>query len=387
VRRIVPLLVLAAALAAGEPGFEKRILDRAFFSEGADTADIDHDGHGDVVAGPFWYAGPDFTRRHRYEAGEALDPHGYSERFFLFTDDVDRDGWCDIVVVGFPGAAARWCRNPGTAGGAADAGWAAYPVLESVDDESPQLIDVDSDGRRDLVCAQGGRLGYAGVDPADATRPWTFHPCSATDGRFQRFTHGLGLGDVDGDGRQDLLEARGWWRQPAALAGDPTWEFHAADLGEGGAQMYAVDIDGDGRADVCTTLQAHGYGLAWFQQQPDGSFAKHVIMGDPASGSDPCFSQPHALAVADVDGDGLPDLGCGKRRWAHGPDGDPEPNAPALLYWWRLVRGPDGARFEAHRIDADSGVGTQIEAKDVDGDGRVDVIVGNKNGAFVFLQR
>ncbi|MCB1127533.1 MAG: VCBS repeat-containing protein, partial [Verrucomicrobiae bacterium] len=87
------------------------------------------------------------------------------------------------------------------------------------------------------------------------------------------------------------------------------------------------------------------------------------------------------------DGDGLKDLITGKRFWAHGPQGDVEPNAPAVLYWFKLTRGPNGAEFVPHLIDNDSGVGTQVVATDSDGDKRPDIVVGNKKGLNVFLQR
>jgi len=81
------------------------------------------------------------------------------------------------------------------------------------------------------------------------------------------------------------------------------------------------------------------------------------------------------------------DIVSGKRIWAHGPDGDMEPNAPAVLYWFELKREGGKARYVAHLIDDHSGVGTQVMAVDINGDKKPDVVVGNKNGAFVFLQK
>jgi hypothetical protein len=77
----------------------------------------------------------------------------------------------------------------------------------------------------------------------------------------------------------------------------------------------------------------------------------------------------------------------GKRFWSHGRTGDPDRNDAAVLYWFKLVRHAGGrVDFVPHLIDNDSGVGTQVVATDINGDGRPDVVVGNKKGAFVHLQ-
>ncbi|MGI9456206.1 MAG: FG-GAP repeat domain-containing protein, partial [Aeoliella sp.] len=100
------------------------------------------------------------------------------------------------------------------------------------------------------------------------------------------------------------------------------------------------------------------------------------------------FSQPHALKLVDMNGDGLLDFVTGKRFWAHGPDGDKEPNAPAVVYWFELQRITDGtAQFIPHQIDNNSGVGTQVTATDLNGDGAPDVITSNKKGTFLFFSR
>jgi hypothetical protein len=156
--------------------------------------------------------------------------------------------------------------------------------------------------------------------------------------------------------------------------------------------MYAYDVNGDGLNDVITAIAAHGYGLAWHEQVRENgriTFKPHLFVNrEPHENPyGVAFSQIHALDLVDMDGDGLKDIVTGKRFWAHGPEGDPEPNAPAVLYWFRLTRGADGTvDWVPHQIDDHSGVGTQVVAGDVTGNGFPDVVVGNKKGTFLFLQ-
>jgi hypothetical protein len=151
-------------------------------------------------------------------------------------------------------------------------------------------------------------------------------------------------------------------------------------------------VNGDGKPDIVGSTAAHGYGLAWWEQvrgeEGEIRFRKHLIMGDKEADNryGVKFSQLHALEFVDMNGDGLRDIVVGKRFWAHGRTGDPEPNAPAVVYWFELVRGKDGVRFVPHLIDDNSGVGTQVTVADANGDGLLDVVVGNKKGVFVHLQ-
>ena len=92
--------------------FRKLTLSTEFTCEGASHGDFDCDGVQDVVAGPYWYAGPTFAARHRLYPPVVFDPKGYSDCFFAFVRDFNSDGWDDVLVVGFPGQAASWLENP-----------------------------------------------------------------------------------------------------------------------------------------------------------------------------------------------------------------------------------------------------------------------------------
>lgn len=361
--------------------FRKIRLFTEFFCEGATYADFDGDLDMDVAFGPRWYEGPSFTLEHEIYESQAFDPKGYSDCFFLFARDFDGNGSTDILRVGFPGADASLFRNPGRSGGP----WLRDVVVDVVDTESPDFTDITGNGIPELVFAAQGRLVWAGAVGTDPTRPWNLHPLTPPSGPFQAFTHGLGVGDVDGDGLRDVLEATGWWRQPPSLQGDPMWERHTQTFGKGGAQMATADIDGDGDADVVASLEAHGYGLAWFEQSADGAFVEHLIVSSLPDAGGVALHEPHALAVVDVDRDGDPDIVTGERFWGHIPAGMPDFAAPAHLYWFELVRAQGAVTFIPHLIDDASGVGTQITVGDVTGDGLYDILVANKKGAFVFV--
>lgn len=399
---LVATLFLSPVAFAAEPQTSKIVwktdqLDNVFFAEGATAGDIDGDGHADVVSGPYWFAGPDFKQRHTIYAPKPFDPHGYSDNFFSYVDDLNGDGNADVLVIGFPGAAAHWYENPGKDVVRGEAAvWKKHLVIDIVDNESPTYADITGDGKREIVCSRGGYFGYARPIEGQPTQPWEFTAIS-DQSAGGRFTHGLGVGDIDGDGRIDLLEKTGWWKQPASLAGNPVWEKQPfAFSGPGGAQMLVTDVDGDGLPDVITSLEAHGYGVVWHRQLRMGErigFEPHVIVGKQPADSPfgVVFTQPHALTLADINGDGLPDLVTGKRWWAHGPKGDAEPNAPAVVYWFELRRRGEGepgppAVFIPHLVHDDSGVGTDVQAHDLTGNGRPDIIVGNKRGTFIHRQ-
>lgn len=386
-------LAAAAAAARGEDDYvlhewDKIQLQSKFYCEGAGYGDFNNDGKLDVVSGPYWYEGPDFRTIHEYYKAEPFDKNTYSKNFFAFGDDVDGDGWTDVIIVGFPGEESWWFRNPKGREGL----WDRFVIDEYVGNESIPYVDIDGDGRKELVYLnKRGQYGYAKPDPDDPTRPWIFTPISPIS-NLGKFTHGQGVGDVNGDGRMDVLELSGWWEQPPP-GEKGFWRKHAFRFSNlGGAQMFAYDVDGDGDNDVVTSLAAHQYGLAWYEQvlraNLETTFIKHEILKERPEPNEygVSFSQLHAVDLVDMDGDGVKDIVTGKRHWAHNGN-DPDERGPAVLYWFRTVRGPEGVDFVPYRIDDDSGVGTQVVATDLTGNGLPDVIVGNKLGTFVHIHK
>ncbi len=383
-------VLCASAVQSHAQTYEKHWLSGMFYSEAATFGDFNHDGKMDVISGPYIWDGPDFKNRREYMPAVAVDPLGYSKNMFAFAADINKDGWDDIIIIGFPGEECFWYENPKDSN---QIRWTKHLLYHNVDNESPTFQQLVGDSFPELVCMSGGYLGYASPDSSDVTKEWTFHRVSPK-ADYQRFTHGLGVGDVNGDGRLDILEKSGWWEQPEKLDGDPQWKKHDFEFSKAGSsQMYCYDVDGDGDNDVITALAAHGYGLAWYENSKDDNgnigFKQHLILSpDPKEETNGVqFSQLHAVDLVDMDGDGVKDILTGKRYWAHGPHGDPDPEGKPVLYWFKLIREDGKARYEAHQIDEHSGVGTQIVARDVNGDKKADVIVGNKRGTMLFLSK
>lgn len=374
-----------------EGTFEKQVLTRQFFCEGASYADFDRDGQTDVVAGPYVYRGPLFEDRYAIYPVEEFQPAGYSHNFLTFTHDFNNDGHVDVMRVGFPGAETVWYQNPGPeALKQPTEPWKMHVIFDITDNESPGLWQLVGDESPELVFQTDGYFGFATPDPNDPYAKWTFHKVSEQIAGG-RFTHGIGVGDVNGDGRVDFLTPGGWLEQPADWKQAGLWKYHQVAFGPAPSQMYAYDFDGDGLNDILCAVHAHQWGLVWHRQIRDGDkvdFELNWIVGATPDQTDHqvVFTQAHAVELVDMNGDGLKDVITGKRYWAHGGN-DPGGNDPAVLYWFETQRSDTGVRFVPHLIDQDSGVGTQVTVGDVDRDGKPDVVVGNKKGAFVFTQK
>ncbi|MFO0381988.1 MAG: PVC-type heme-binding CxxCH protein [Pirellula sp.] len=362
-------------------------LSPLFWAEGGTAADLDGDGHMDVIAGPKVFFGPDYKVEKDLVDCKPYSIIGYSQFFFAFDYDVDKDSLVDVVIVGFPGQEAYWCKNPGGTKSRTEI-WSRHVILAQVDNESPMLTDVTGDGVPELVCCNSGCFGFAEI-PANPLDPWTFTPVSTNNG-YQRFTHGIGVGDVNDDGRLDVMSKDGWWEHPEQRSAEP-WGFHAYQFSEpGGAQMYAVDLDGDGKTEVITSLAAHGFGLAVYQKSKTKAdeWVRIDIMTEKAETSPTglAVSQLHAIDLADMDGDGKLDIVTGKRFWAHNGS-DRGENEPAILVWFKAVASSSGLRFIPNIVDTDSGVGTQITIKDINSDGKNDIVSVSKRGVHLLVQK
>jgi hypothetical protein len=399
------LLALAGpALAQTKITWKKTVLDTKFRSEGVAVADVNKDGKMDVLNGEYWYEAPDWKPHEMqpfkdHGTGQA----GYSRSFACWADDFNADGYPDLIVVDFPGAPCYWAENPK---GAPDKHWPRHEIWHSACNETPLYVDLFGTGKRVLIMGfqpkgaktDGAQGQMAYFTPAeDPNAVWKMHAISepSMPGRppvpgTNRFSHGLGVGDLNGDGRQDVIVTEGWWEQPEKPDGNP-WRFHAAKLGPACADMFAYDVNLDGKNDVISS-SAHQFGIwAYHQHQPgkaNPEFAQVPLFSE-------LVSETHAMHCVDVDGDGLKDLVTGKRFWSHGR-AEPGADWPAMTYWFKANKITQKAtnkqpernfiRFTPMIIDDDSGIGTQFAVQDINGDNLLDVIVSNKKGVCVITQ-
>lgn len=357
-----------------------------FVTEGAAAADIDGDGHRDLVAGHLWYKGPDFTTAVKFRPGQIYPIDAYTkDSFITFAEDLDGNKTNDIIMCGWPGKEITLYLNPGKTAG----DWQKHVIITEASTESPVWIDVTGDGKKEIVCMNQGRFGYYQADKADVTKPWTFTAVSdkRADGPY---VHGLGAGDLNGDGKVDIIEKDGWYEQGATLQSE--WKYHTlSEQCRGGSQMLVHDFDQDGDNDIVTSLDGHGYGLGWYENTgKEKSFAMvyHEILpadGTKTSADGIQFSQLHALAMGDFDKDGRMDFVTGKRFWAHA-DKDPGSHDPALTVVFYNRKKEQGIDWQASIIDKDGGVGCDVLATDINNDGKLDIAVGNKKGLFILKQ-
>jgi putative membrane-bound dehydrogenase-like protein len=376
--------VVALPLMANE-SWESKDLYPAFHAEGAAVGDLNGDGVIDLAYGPFLFAGPDFEKPQRYRAGEPfVAEKGYSDSFFGFVRDFNKDGKNDLLFFGFPGKEAKMYLNPGD-----DSMWPEFVVADQVANESPHFVDLIPGGFPEIVCGRSGSYGYfeAGSDP---TKAWKWTPISLPGEAPTPFGHGLGVGDLNGDGRFDVIEKTHWYEQgdkPGGLWTKHVWAKQS--YGGGGAQILVHDFDGDGDSDIVTSFNAHGYGLAWFEQMEPGDFSRHDLMGSQSTESPygMAFSQLHALELSDVDGDGRKDFVTGKRYLAHQGKDVGGLQAPVLCWFRNTAAEGGGVEFVPHLIHEDSGVGVEVKVADLNADGKVDVITSNKMGLKVHLQK
>jgi Domain of Unknown Function (DUF1080)/FG-GAP-like repeat/FG-GAP repeat len=377
--------------------FRRQTLNTFYYSWGAAVADFNHDGIPDIVSGPYIFYGPDYTHSSEIYLGETVNPStGWATKSWMeFAADFTGDGWPDVLACKFIDADMGCYLYVNPKG--EHRRWDVHRVLDKFDSERALLKDID--GKLAIVYTADGYVRYAEPDPAMPTGPWIVHNVSE---RGYGNAHGIGVGDINGDGKPDILTAFGWWEHPPAGSNQTPWKYHPEVFGRygtgvGGSGMAVYDVNGDGLNDIVTVLDAHGWGMAWFEQKRDAqgniTFVRHMIMDTlhTQNAGGVAFSEAHGDTTADMNGDGIPDFVVGKRYFTHLDDyADPDPYGTPVLYWYETVRdpkAPGGARFVPHLIDNHSGSGSDVYAADLNHDGKIDIITATRFGTFIFWNK
>ncbi|NBA84817.1 VCBS repeat-containing protein [Emticicia sp. CRIBPO] len=358
------------------PGFKKTTITTDFLSEGVAVADLNKDGKLDIVAGYYWFEAPNWMR-HEMAPSRVFDPRKeYSKSFLNLGMDVNLDGWDDVVIVDYPGDPGFWFENPKNKPGE----WKKHMIAESVGiaNESPGFIDIDGDGRLDILCGDKAKkqIIWLQAPVKKGETEWKRHALSAEKSPgTEMYSHGIGYGDIDKDGIKDVVVREGWYKGTKDLKGG-NWVFHPANLGEPCSHMQVMDVNGDGKNDV-VAASAHALGIWWYEQieeQGKINFKTHLISNVTA--------QTHSSIMADLNGDGRAEYITGKRFLAHNGRDAGDGDTPYLV-WFEHTPGK-APYWKEHIIDDASGAGLNITVKDMNKDKKLDIIISNKSGVFLF---
>ncbi len=352
---------------AGPLIFQKQqVASEAF--ESVNVMDINKDGSPDIFSGSFWYNGPNYLNRNF--TGPVKRYGEYYDDFSTIVMDVNNDGNPDIITGGWFGGELVWKENPGKKGN-----WPEHLIARTGNIESTRAWDIDGDGTIEIVPNTPGKpLVIYRLKKQSLTFDSVFV--------MEKHGHGLGYGDINGDGRGDLIVDKGWLECPAEPFSQ-SWVFHPElDLVQASVPMLVSDVDGDGDNDLIIG-QGHDYGLSWYEQRLDGkkvrTWVKHPI--------DPYNSQFHTMALADLDNDGSDELITGKRYRAH-DDNDPGAHDPVGLYYFKW----NGQFFSKQVISygppgEGKGTGIYFAVEDLNKDNWKDIVVAGKDGLWVFYNK
>jgi hypothetical protein len=410
-RVVLPLAITSAVLltaphwndtrAASRPAdiaFNIRMIDPGY-SETAAVADLNHDGLPDIISAESWYEAPNWIKHPLRSIDFASN---YIDDFTDIPLDVDGDGWIDIIQFSYFSHNIVWLKNPGPQKpGQPRGAWKLTEIDNAGPNEFGFLVDLNNDGKAQELLPE--------IDRPNVPLAWY----ELVAGKYIKhvvashgFGHGIGVGDINHDGRNDIITPKGWLEAPADIHAPGEWTFHPTDWDQHpiaaaghnvpdpeptprGTQfgyMHVLDINGDGRPDMLTTM-AHDYGLVWFENMPDGTWVQHII--------DNTWSQAHASTLVDLNHDGQLDIVTGKRFFAHN-GADPGEREPIGLYWYEYRKVPatrptattsgnGGVEWIRHIINYGGrmGGGMQIVVTDIDNDGDLDVIAGGKAGLYL----
>jgi FG-GAP-like repeat len=346
-------------------------------AESVGVFDVNGDKVLDIMSGSYWYEGPGFLKRHFI--GNVKRVSEYYDDFSTIPMDVNGDGRMDFVTGGWFGKTLVWKENPGN-----EQEWPVHTIMEIGNIETTRAWDIDGDGVDEIVPNTPGLpLSYFTLmRDKNGKATGQFSKTQV----MEKHGHGLGFGDLNGDGRGDFIVSEGWAEAPAssppsgAGGSGALWKFHPDfNLGSASIPIIVTDVNQDGANDFIVG-QGHGFGLDWYEQKKEGvnsKFIKHSI--------DPYHAQYHTMALVDIDSDGKQELITGKRYRAHNGN-DPGDNENPGLYYFKW----NGESFTKGIISygpfgEGKGTGLFFSVADLNNSGKMDIIVAGKDGLCVFF--
>lgn len=367
---ITSILCIAALIApAAEDSvlFERTQIGDTTF-EAASIFDVNNDGHPDLISGEYWHEGPDFATAHKICTVMQVDD--YYDDFSDYPMDVNGDGYLDIVTGGWFGQTVYWWENPK----GQPAEWTVHEVAKTSNIERCVFYDIDGDGHVE-VFSNTEPIHFFRLDRdenGDALGHFTQYTIASEGGGG----HGFGCGDINGDGRADMVFSGGWMEAPADPYDVNAWTWHPGfNFGLASVPILIHDVNKDGKNDIIVG-NGHGYGLWWYEQQDGDQWAQHVV--------ETSRGQFHEMQLADIDNDGELEVVTGKRYRAH--RGHDESSADPLgTYYYDI----ESEGFTRHTLDYGpagqaSGIGIYCWIADTNGDGWKDILAPGKEGLYLF---
>lgn len=349
-------------------------------TEACAVADFNGDGKLDIVAGPYLYLAPDWKpiKIRQIESNVTEDGKGYADDFCNLVLDVNKDGKPDIVSGGWFSKTSYWFEN--TCG--KEGLWPVHVIDALGNHETGTLEDIDGDGKAQEFLPQSHITVWYEIGKDTQGAPnLVRHNVSDKPAVL-----GAGVGDMNGDGRPDIVCPHAWFEAPKDIR-NGKWIEHPLALGgkdgkvEHTSNIIVFDVNKDGLNDLIAST-AHKYGIFWYEQArgADGAITwkQHTI--------DDTWTQAHYLAFADIDNDGNKEIITGKRFLAHN-GGDPDSNGKQCIFYYRFTPGANPI-FRKHVITYDEGIsaGLNIVPVDIDGDGDIDLVTTGKWGGPVLFE-